>query len=189
MLIRESWTRFAEWLELNAPMSFANLKPPAQSWELSAAEASFGFTLHEDVTTLLHLNNGTLSYTEAQNAAQASFFFPGNSRLVPISESLAKSVRLRKILTGMDSQMVGRWWHPCWVPIAVSSSTDALFVDHRPGKTYGTVGTFLHDGFVIMRNMTLRELLEHMAAISDGRIVFDRYPALEDSQLRWRITY
>ncbi|WP_406275928.1 SMI1/KNR4 family protein [Actinacidiphila glaucinigra] len=126
-----------QWLELRAPVSHASLGQPASDDQISHAVRQIRMDLPGHLAELLRLNNG------AQNTPEGAFFI-GRNHLLSVEEI----VRLHLgMCSQLDSEeLVGIWWHPQWVPFAATrDSTGCLFIDGRPGLSFGSVGRFFHE--------------------------------------------
>lgn len=135
------WARFLHHLRMYSPASAATLQPGATAEQIAHLEAVHGFALHPDVRALLEHHNGT-RYIDG-NAAEGAEFLPMGYMLDPIDRILAghqwrTTFSAENRALGFDEETLYGHAHQ-WVPIAHSIDAGILFVEHRPGPTYGHV--------------------------------------------------
>ncbi|MET9862118.1 SMI1/KNR4 family protein [Streptomyces smyrnaeus] len=182
--IVDHWETIDRWLRTHAPSSFHTLRGPASEDAIAQLEDSLGVDLGQEVKSSLLTHDGAEETPEAEGAAN---FLPRNYRPVSAEESRKLHKENNEILEDSDyPDMVGYWWHPLWLPIAESPSTDLLFVDHRP-ETFGQVGHFDHEDSATLKWPDLTAFLAHTADCLSGT-GGDSYfqPEVAGGQLSWR---
>jgi cell wall assembly regulator SMI1 len=138
-----SWARIESWLDAHAPGTRATLNPPADPAALAAVEAAIGRRLPPDVASSLRCHDGA----GPDEHARGRFMLLDG--YIPLSTiGIVDQWRmLGKSLSRLGDDMVGRWWHPLWLPVGLHNTGDTLFVDQRPGTGQDAVGDLLtHDG-------------------------------------------
>ncbi|WP_328912985.1 MULTISPECIES: SMI1/KNR4 family protein [unclassified Streptomyces] len=141
----QAWGRFSSQLSAYSPADFVALQPAASVEELTRLEAQLGFRLHPEVRALLERHNGV---AELQPTGDRDPFQPGafllGYRLNHTDRIASEHVNL--VDFGEENIASDLWeegelnGHPHqWVPIAHSNDAGVVFVDHRPGPTYGRV--------------------------------------------------
>ncbi|MCP9620807.1 SMI1/KNR4 family protein [Nocardia otitidiscaviarum] len=133
------WTRFLHQLGRYSPASVATLQPGATAEQIAQLEAGQGFALHPDVRALLEHHNGTV-YVDG-NAVEGAEFLPMAYMLDSIDRILdghewRTTFSAENRASGMPEEALYGHAHQ-WVPIAHSIDAGILFVEHRPGPTYG----------------------------------------------------
>ncbi|GAB0108048.1 hypothetical protein JMUB6875_70510 [Nocardia sp. JMUB6875] len=128
-------------LGMYSPASVATLQPGATAEQIAKLEAALGFALHPDVRALLEHHNGT-AYVDG-NAVEGADFLPMTYMLDPIDQILAghewrTTFSAENRAMGLGEETLYGHAHQ-WVPIAHSIDAGILFVEHRPGPTYGHV--------------------------------------------------
>ncbi|GAA5100228.1 SMI1/KNR4 family protein [Nocardia iowensis] len=183
------WTRFLHQLGMYSPASAATLQPGATAEQIAHLETVHGFALHPDVRALLEHHNGTV-YVDG-NAVEGTDFLPMGYMLDSIDRILAGhewrttfSAENRAI--GIPEETLYGHAHQ-WVPIAHSIDAGILFVEHRPGPTYGHVielgiGSGAFEG-TLWAN-TLLEFFDALTHSLDTRTPFhDQTPGVRESNL------
>ncbi|MFE6364254.1 hypothetical protein ACFVP3_30200 [Streptomyces sp. NPDC057806] len=87
-----AWSRLTAWLEVNAPVSYASLLPPASEQAIDAADAQFrqhlGFGLPVELTALWRLCGGVehqyIAANEEEGEVGSGAFLPGGVLLGPV---------------------------------------------------------------------------------------------------------
>ncbi|TLG15700.1 SMI1/KNR4 family protein [Nocardia cyriacigeorgica] len=135
------WARFLHQLGMYSPASVATLQPGATAEQIAHLEAVQGFALHPDVRALLEHHNGA-QYVDG-NAVEGADFLPMTYMLDPIDQILAgrewrTTFSAENRASGIPEEALYGHAHQ-WVPIAHSIDAGILFVEHRPGPTYGHV--------------------------------------------------
>jgi hypothetical protein len=120
-----------------SPASAATLQPGATAEQIAHLEAVHGFALHPDVRALLEHHNGTVY------PAEGAGFLPMGYMLDPIDRILSghewrTTFSAENRERGLDEETLYGHAHQ-WLPIAHSIDAGILFVEHRPGPTYGHV--------------------------------------------------
>jgi cell wall assembly regulator SMI1 len=124
-----------------SPASAATLQPGATAEQITHLEAVHGFALHPDVRALLEHHNGTVHVNG--NAAEGAEFLPRGYMLDPVDRILAghewrTTFSAENRAMGLGEETLYGHAHQ-WLPIAHSIDAGILFVEHRPGPTYGHV--------------------------------------------------
>jgi cell wall assembly regulator SMI1 len=156
-----SWARIESWLDAHAPGTRATLNPPAEPTALAAVEAAIGRRLPPDVASSLRCHDGAGPDGHARGRFMLlDGYIPlGTIGIVDQWRMLGKS------LSRLGDDMVGRWWHPLWLPVGLHNSGDTLFVDQRPGPGQDAVGDLLtHDGAEVGTWGSFALLLEQTAS-------------------------
>ena len=186
--IEESWRRFTEWLAREAPASHECLNPPARPADIEAAEAANGARFPEDLRDLLSLNNGASKFVDGEFRLAAGFL-PGGHRLLSAVEVVEQRRMLDDILSGMDDDMVGWWWHPGWIPFAAHIAADALVIDLRDGPQHGAVGEFMHEGNTNFDwGPSLAAVIAGVAKCAEAGTPFKYFqPQVTEGRLDWEV--
>ena len=133
--VHVSWGRIETWLTTHAPAGLEYLNPPVTPEEIEAASHALGFQLPDELVESLACHNGFREWTSP---------FPGQ---IPLSvDGIA---RARASLTEIAAEVGGLepqpwddepWWHPQWIPWAVSADGVYQVIDLRPGPRRGRLG-------------------------------------------------
>lgn len=124
--VEDSWARVKAWLAVNAPVSYATLRPP-----VAAADAQ----LPAELRRLLLVNDGA-----DMRDITAATFLPGRHVLLSADRIVANSAAHTEVLADIgDAGMVGYYWHPQWFMFAQHGTGDGLVIDDRPGPGQGMV--------------------------------------------------
>ncbi|MET8874390.1 SMI1/KNR4 family protein [Nocardia sp. NPDC004604] len=188
------WTRFLHLLGMYSPASVATLQPGATAEQIAHLEAVQGFALHPDVRALLEHHNGTV-YAEYGGADEGANFLPMGYMLDSIDRILAghewrTTFSAENRASGLGEETLYGHAHQ-WVPIAHSIDAGILFVEHRPGPTYGHVielgiGSGAFEG-TLWAN-TLLEFFDALAHSLNTRSPFrDETPGVRESNLTGKI--
>lgn len=126
------WRSFETWLAEHAPGDHESLLPGSSQGDIDRLESGLGFSIHEDMRTILMLHNG-VAVREA--SADPGAFLLGYS-LLSVDGILAAHQDLVSMVEdareeGEEDLVVGRIADRHWVPFAQNMSGDLLFVDHR----------------------------------------------------------
>ncbi|MFQ6394305.1 SMI1/KNR4 family protein [Nocardia sp. KC 131] len=187
------WARFLHHLRMYSPASAATLQPGATAEQIAHLEAVQGFALHPDVRALLEHHNGTV-YVDG-NAVEGADFLPMAYMLDPIDQILAghewrTTFSAENRALGMGEETLYGHAHQ-WVPIAHSIDAGILFVEHRPGPTYGHVielGIGSGDFEGTLWADTLLEFFDALTHSLDTRTPFhDQTPGVRESNLTEKI--
>ncbi|MEW2161166.1 SMI1/KNR4 family protein [Streptomyces sp. NPDC007189] len=128
----ELWRGFENWLAEYAPGDYGSLLPGGSESDICRLENGLGFSVHEDVRTILRLHNGV---TLRRASTEPGAFLLGYS-LLDVEGILAAHRDLVSMVDdareeGEEDLVVGRIADSQWVPFAQNMSGDLLFVDHR----------------------------------------------------------
>lgn len=176
------WAEIDRWLATYAPASRAVLLPPASAEDVFQLGQAVGVELSGELVQLYALHNG-VAQAEADVRA---YFYPKNYRPLPAQEAIQRHQILSDLLAGADDEMVGYWWHPLWVPIADHVTADALFIDYRPGPSFGQVGTFDHEDSAKIKWSSLSDFFASMRKQLEGTEESRYKPTIVDDSLIWR---
>lgn len=187
------WARFLHHLRMHSPASAATLQPGATAEQIAHLQAVQGFALHPDVRALLEHHNGT-AYVDG-NTVEGADFLPMGYMLDPIAQILAghewrTTFSAENRAMGIPEETLYGHAHQ-WVPIAHSIDAGILFVEHRPGPTYGHVielgiGSGAFEG-TLWAN-TLLEFFDALTHSLDTDTPFhDQTPGLRESNLTAKI--
>ena len=187
------WSRFLHQLDTYSPASVATLQPGADAEQIAHLETVLGFSLHPDVRALLEHHNGVV-YANG-NAVEGADFLPMSYMLDPIDQILSGhewrttfSTENREMGFGEDT-LYGHAHE--WVPIAHSIDAGILFVEHRPGPTYGHVielGIGSGDFEGTLWGDTLLEFFDALTHSLDTHTPFqDQFPGVQRSDLTEKI--
>jgi cell wall assembly regulator SMI1 len=106
--------------------------------------------------------------------------------MLGVGEIRKECNQLNKTLAEFGVDMVGKWWHPRWVPFASHINADALFVDHRPGASFGAVGKFRHAGTPKLLGLEVLEFFQRFhRSLLDGSPLLGEIPAVQEGRLSW----
>lgn len=138
--LTELWQRFDDWLAEHAPGDHGSLRPGCPVGGIKRLEDGLGFSLHEDVRTILGLHNGV---TMRRASAEPGAFLLGYS-LLDVDGILEAHRDLVSMVEdareeGEEDLVLGRIADGQWVPLARNIAGDLLFVDHRHHH-WGEVG-------------------------------------------------
>lgn len=150
-MMKEIWDHIHAWLEENAPLVRASLRPPATMARIRATEKELGVRFPEDVRRCYLLHDG-------QNADSRGFppaFLHGwewlsLERMVDewrVWKDLVDAGDLVDCVTEPDAGVREDWYHPGWVPITYSGCGDHHCLDlaPAPGGTVGQIIEVWHD--------------------------------------------
>ncbi|MFJ3823407.1 SMI1/KNR4 family protein [Streptomyces nodosus] len=126
------WRSFENWLAEHAPGDYETLLPAVSEGDIERLEDGLGFSVHEDMRTILRLHNGV---TIRRASTEPGAFLLGYS-LLDADGILAAHRDLVSMVDdareeGDEELVVGRIADSQWVPFAQNMSGDLLFVDHR----------------------------------------------------------
>lgn len=141
VLVRVSWRRIERWLAVHAPADREQLNPPATHEEIEAAEHVLGLPLPAELAQSLACHNGFREWTG---------FFMGESPLPvhEIAETRQSLMELAAEVDGFETREWDEepWWHPQWLPWAMTSHGVYNVIDLRPGPGSGRLGWAGHSG-------------------------------------------
>ncbi|MFE1596795.1 SMI1/KNR4 family protein [Nocardia sp. NPDC058705] len=165
------WTRFRHLLGVYSPTAVATLQPGATAEQIAHLEAAHGFALHPDVRALLEHHNGTV-YAEYGGSAEGVDFLPMGYMLDSVDQILAghewrTTFSAENRASGIGEEDLYGHAHQ-WVPIAHSIDAGILFVEHRPGPTYGHVIELGIGSGAFEGTLWADTLLEFFAALADS---------------------
>jgi SMI1 / KNR4 family (SUKH-1) len=131
--ITELWVGIEEWLQVNAPRTFATLNPPADASTLARLEDQLGLKLPAELVACLSRHNG------ADNTAVGpGFSFPGGFHLRDAA-GIATDAAVCLTVLRRDLSMRGRIWHEAWIPFASDFGGYFLVYDTRRHRPFDTV--------------------------------------------------
>lgn len=186
--IDAEWERLEQLLGTRAPASRSQLLPAANDSLIRYTQDRIEIEFHEQLAYLYDRHDGTRGVDQSGKSVSASYFLPGDFRLLPLEQVLTTYTSLTEILRDHDESMEGYWWHPLWVPFAANVSTDVLFVDHRPGATYGAVGWLWHEDSAKLQWSCLAEFFHRIShSIETGEDLQYFSPELNHGLLTWGI--
>ncbi|WP_328712797.1 SMI1/KNR4 family protein [Nocardia salmonicida] len=187
----QAWDRFLALLATYSSATRAALRPAATSDEIARLEADLGFALHPDLRALLERHNGVVETQYGGFVERTGAFLPMGYQLLDISK-IASDHRFfvkEGVLNREFWPEEHLWGHMHqWAPIARSIDAGVLFIDHRPGPTYGHVyeagiGSGATDG--TLWGSSLTEFVTALADALDTRSTFrsDYFPEVRRSDL------
>lgn len=189
--IEESWARVTAWLKVNAPASYATLRPPAPTAELDACERDLGVALPAELRRLLLVTNGASDRHPDGTYHANGRFLPGGHRLLSAAEVAQYSRSLVEVMTELGfPTLPGSWWDPQWVLFASHIAGDGMAIYQRPGPGRGTVGEFNNEGDAeFNRGTSLAEYIGRVAdSIENGTDFMYFRPLVDDNhRLDWDI--
>lgn len=131
--IAELWAGIADWLQINAPKTFATLQPGADSAMLDRLAEDLRLELPDELVASLRCHNG------ADNShVGPGFSFPGMFHVLDAA-GIAAEAEVGATLLRSDPKLHGWYWHEAWIPIAADFAGDALVYDTRPERPFGAV--------------------------------------------------
>ncbi|MEU3045625.1 SMI1/KNR4 family protein [Streptomyces sp. NPDC006984] len=182
--VSSSWQRIDAWLAVHAPTTLALLRPPVAADELESVQRALGVQLSVELRESLSCHNGVSEWTS---------LLPEQSPLG--AADIAEHWRMCLEIASDNDGLVTRpwddepWWHPLWVPWAVSADGNAHVIDLRPGDEAGRLGWAGHSGggdFSDSWPGLATYLHEVSRALYSGGGVREMYPYLTpDGQLWW----
>lgn len=185
--IDDSWSRIERWLAGNAPLPLDTLNPPAAPESLDELRGTLDFTLPDQLVASLLRHDGS----REDPVGTGHFVLPGGYRLLPAAQIGQFWRRSTDILRGSRHRdmLIGVWWHPRWVPFAVSRSTDALVIDQRAGPRRGWIGdhraaTTYFESWESYSDM----LADIVDGLENHLAVAGELPAVVNGALTWRPT-
>ncbi|WTW96794.1 SMI1/KNR4 family protein [Streptomycetaceae bacterium NBC_01309] len=137
-----AWARFSAWLAANSPADQATLQPAATGDAIASLEARLGFPLHPELRALLERHNGVdENWPVEPDGFQPGGFLPIGHRFSDIDAIVVA----HKIFVDFgedygdddEDDLLGHAHQ--WVQVAHPSNSGTVFIDHRPGPTYGHV--------------------------------------------------
>lgn len=135
-----AWERIVTWLRTNAPVTAAQLAPPATPDDILFVESLLGGPLPADLSAWWHQSCGVTGFVEG--------------RLIPpryAPYTVDQAVECREVMLeiaaaeGVLAEPAGSpstAWLPQWLPVAHDGGGDYLFADLRPGPLTGCVMTW-----------------------------------------------
>ncbi len=135
-MVVEAWSVIEEWLARHAPSCSGLLGPPASPASIAAAEAAVG-DFPADLVTSLRRHDGLLTWAN---------ILPSASPL-PVAK-IAENWRMCMEIAeepGPPNSSGEPWWHPLWIPWAMTAGGDFQVLDVRPGPSPGRLGWAVHD--------------------------------------------
>lgn len=193
--IADSWARIDAWLAHHAPLSHAQMRPPASPSDIAAAEHTLGVTFHPDLTASLACHDGV----ELEDGALELAYYGPPSSVEHIVEStqFLRGVGADLVLDDdtfdegdEEHEELNAYWRDEWLLITLGigwQSSDGLFLSCRPGHNFGRVGRYFdEDSPSFTEWPSLRHVLAAYAeALEQGRRFDDRVPLVVDGVLTW----
>lgn len=131
--IAELWVGIEQWLQINAPGTFATLNPPADDSTLAQLGDRLGLQLPAELVACLRRHDG------ADNSAVGpGFSFPGGFHLRDAAGIATDAAVCQTVLRG-DLSMRGYLWHEAWIPFASDFGGYFLVYDTRRRPPFGRV--------------------------------------------------
>jgi cell wall assembly regulator SMI1 len=189
--IEESWARVTAWLAVNAPVSYARLRPPAPAAELERCDRDLGAGLPAELRRLLLVSNGAAEWDGATGTFHpGARFLPGGHRLLSAAEVAEASLGLVVVMDDLGfPELPGTWWDRGWVMFARHVAGDGMAIDQRPGLGQGAVGEFINEGSTTFTMAT--SLGEYLAKVADcvenGTDFRWNRPVVRDGALDWDV--
>ncbi|MBO0805821.1 MAG: SMI1/KNR4 family protein [Nocardiopsaceae bacterium] len=174
--VEDCWARVTAWLAVNAPVSYAALRPPAV-----AADAR----LPAELRRLLLVNDGADLHDP-----NAATFLPGQYFPLPAGRIADNCAVNAEVLADIgDAGMAGHWWHPRWFMFAEDGLGNGLVIDDRPGPGQGMVWEWSkYDGLIGEPAPSLGGFLADVARVLEGGTVLRGWrPVAMYGFLRWTV--
>ncbi|MEU0103565.1 SMI1/KNR4 family protein [Streptomyces sp. NPDC006267] len=120
--ITSPWARIVLWLESNAPISAQALNPPAQDDDINKLNEQLGFSVPQDLETLLRINNGSTakgaSSLKPDETATLPHFssaiFPRGHVFLDSQEIAAQHSQYLEFAREYEDS---DYWQPEWLPV------------------------------------------------------------------------
>ncbi|MFC4122578.1 SMI1/KNR4 family protein [Nonomuraea zeae] len=133
--VRAVWRRIERWLARAAPVTYAQLRPPATPQAIAKAEAAVGARFPDDLRASLLRHDGAARRPSSWGFGPAPFY-----ELMPAKAIRADWKMLCDIV--LDNPEIGvDWWHGRLIPFAAANDGGNLFLDPSTGRT----GEFYQD--------------------------------------------
>ncbi|MCW7540953.1 SMI1/KNR4 family protein [Aquabacterium sp. A7-Y] len=177
--MEELWIRLESLLQSHAPEVFASLNPPATVEEIRQTEQVLGFSFPDDVRVAYLRHNGAADQTIERGPR---FFYLGGwcclERMVGNWRSKCEVAdNLKKDPDGMESfpeedeswseyEVRPQWWNPHRIPVCLTNTVSALYVDMQPGPA-GVRGQLLKDAGMNEAIVIARSLNEYLTTMAD----------------------
>lgn len=131
--ITELWVGIEEWLQVNAPRTFATLNPPADASTLAWLGDQLGLELPAELAACMRRHDG------ADNTAVGpGFSFPGGFHLLDAAGIASYAAVCLTVLRRAPDDR-GHLWHEAWIPFAADFGGYFLVYDTRRRRPFGTV--------------------------------------------------
>lgn len=192
--VEDSWTRIDAWLLRHAPVSHAQLRPPASPSDIRAAERALGIRFHPDLVASLSCHDGV----ELQPGAPVLALYGPPSSLADIVKSttflrgIGADVPDAEVLDEDDEDYdeIATYWHQDWLLITLGvgwQSSDGLFLSCHPGRNWGRPGRYFDEDSPSFTGWaSLRHVLADLAdALERGRPFNGRTPLAYEGALLW----
>lgn len=142
---QRTWARIHTWLQANAPVVFASLRPGASEEAIRAAEAEMGVAFPDEVKEAYRIHDGQEFGHGLFNGRQ----WRGLAEVVDSWKWLQSQICTRDDGTLVEPEMApgeetrSDFWHPAWIPFASNDNGDFLCFDFDPAPA-GRVGQIIY---------------------------------------------
>jgi cell wall assembly regulator SMI1 len=185
MSVDDAWGRIVAWCEINAPVTFQGLRPPAGAHALAATEARFRREWPADLRRWYELQDGVdflqfdapLPHWTAHPLAEIQSGDDG----IGSAEEVAEGEQ-------SPAGSMAWLWVPSFVEIAHDITASRLFVDLRPGELRGCVTMWDRDEGALDEPhwASVSEMLEQTASSLELGVACAGFrPVVEDGALGW----
>lgn len=152
MKLDEPWARITAWLTVNAPVSAAQIRPPAPTAELADARAAFDRPWPDDLVRLYELCDGSSDATRDGARLLAlmvvvplDYMLQARQTNLEVAAEFPPDPNDESEEASTTAEPHDVWtWSSRMVPFAEDVGGDGLFVDLRDGPAFGSVGRWLH---------------------------------------------
>jgi hypothetical protein len=173
-----AWGQITEWIRQNAPRSYAQLQEGATSDALAHTRARLGTQLPEELSSMLHMNNGVQvdpNDPDGMRPRRSGEFVSDFYSILSTHLITRVNEHMNAVYNGGEQD--GEWKHH-WVPFAVESDwLYGLFIDGTTGavgkwsdggpieeNVYPSLSAYLEESF---------QLIQSRAGIYNEMIVWD----------------
>ncbi|MEV4876118.1 SMI1/KNR4 family protein [Streptomyces cyaneofuscatus] len=138
------WRRLEGWLAAHSPGDYSTLRRGATGEEIDHVENELTYSLHPSLKKLFSLRDGVNKRRTSLDpgAFLLNYSMLSSGRALDEQRGL-ESVIEDAIEEGIESYVIGTLADARWVPFAGTFSGSILFVDHRPGVSYGKIGEII----------------------------------------------
>lgn len=179
------WAEITDWLQRNAPVDAARIRPPASATLINEVQVAVGSTLPDDLRQWWHQADGVIH-------AAGAYLIPGSYAPMSCRDALdyrALQVQLEaespiddEALSNEECDDDEYWgFHPLYLPIGDDHCGNCLYVDLRDGPERGFVKHFDHEGGD-PSGFCWRSVTEMLAELRDALI--ENKPGLLGKALR-----